>query len=122
MKLNCKEIPSDERAFLERFIVQFRWIFAKMYADTAPHEYVVLEYVDEKFKNDFVQFASFIQNYGFVAKYYTREGYYLEYGDYYYWTMDDRPEDTELINRARLDDYELIENSWFWKGRINNTK
>ena len=122
MKLNCKEIQKYERAFLERFIVQFRWIFAKTYADTAPHEYVVLESVGEKYKNDFVQFARFIQNYGFLAKYYTRESYYLEVGDYYYWTMDDRPENTDLINRALLDDYELIENSWFWKGRINNTE
>ena len=92
MKLNRKVIPQEERSFLDGFIAQFQWIFAKD-----------------------------IRNYGFLAMYYTIEGYYLELGDCYYWTMDDNPEDTDLINRAFLDDYELVENSWYWKGRRNRT-
>jgi hypothetical protein len=31
--------------------------------------------------------------------------------------MDNEVNDTDLINRAKWSDYELIANSWYWKGR-----
>jgi hypothetical protein len=33
--------------------------------------------------------------------------------------MDEDVNDTDLINRAKKEEYELINNSWFWKGRKN---
>jgi hypothetical protein len=99
------------------FINQFQWTFAKTYADKAPHEYIVLEKVGLEFKADFIKIAQFIMDNGFKAMYYTREGYYYRIEENYYWTMDKNVEDTNLINRAKWSDYELIDNSWFWKGR-----
>lgn len=104
----------------KNFVNKFQWIFAKTYADKAPHEYIVLEKVGEQYKDEFIKIAQFIRDKGFKAMYYTREGYYYKIDENYYWTMDDDINDTNLINRAKLSDYELIDNSWFWKGRNKN--
>ena len=98
------------------FINQFQWTFAKTYAQKAPHEYVVLSKVGLTYKDEFIKIAQFIRDKGFKALYYRREGFYYRVDENYYWTMDERVEDTDLINRAKWDDYELIDNSWSWKG------
>lgn len=100
----------------EEFINQFQWTFAKTYADKAPHEYIVLSKVGLIHKDEFIKIAQFIRDKGFKAYYYSREGYYYKIGENYYWTMDEKVEDTDLINRAKWDDYELINNKWNWKG------
>lgn len=102
---------------LREFVNKFQWIFAKTYAQTAPHEYIVLDKVGNEYKNEFITIAQFIRDKGFKAMYYTREGFYYKLDGNYYWTMDENVTDTNLINRAKLSDYELIDNSWFWKGR-----
>ena len=102
---------------LRNFVNKFQWIFAKTYADRAPHEYIVLDKLGKQYKGEFVKIAKFIRDEGFKAMYYTREGFYYKLDDYYYWTMDNKINDTNLINRAKLSDYELINNSWYWKGR-----
>lgn len=99
------------------FVSIFKWTFAKTYADTAPHEYIVLEKVGLEHKAEFIRAAQFIRDAGFEAYYYRRKGFYYILDDNYYWTMDKNVEDTNLLNRAKLSDYELIDNSWHWKGR-----
>jgi len=99
------------------FVSRFKWTFAKTYADKAPHEYIVLEKVGLEHKSDFISIARFIRKAGFKAYYFKRQGFYYILDDDYYWTMDKNIEDTDLINRAKLADYELIDNSWQWKGR-----
>jgi len=104
----------------KNFVSKFQWIFAKTYADKAPHEYIVLDKVGQQYQDEFIKIAQFISDKGFKAMYYTREGYYYQINENYYWTMDDNVNDTNLINRAKLSDYELIDNSWYWKGRNKN--
>lgn len=99
------------------FVNRFDWIFAKTYADTAPHEYIVLKKVGIEYKEEFIKIANFIREKGFKAYYYSRVGFYYIIDENYYWTMDEKAEDTDLINRAKLKDYELIDNMWTWKGR-----
>ena len=99
------------------FVDRFPWTFAKTYAAFAPHEYIVLRKVGLQFKPDFVKAAQFIRDAGFKAFYYKSQRSYFVLGDYYYWTMDENVEDTDLINRAKLANYELIDNSWRWKGK-----
>ncbi len=106
----------SENNFRE-FANKFQWIFAKTYEQTAPHEYIVLDKVGNEYKDEFITIAQFIRNKGFKAMYYTRQGYYYKLDKYYYWTMDNDVNDTNLINRAKLSDYELIDNSWHWIGR-----
>jgi hypothetical protein len=99
------------------FVGKFKWTFAKTYAKTAPHEYIVLAKVGLEHKADFIKAAQFIRDAGFRAFYYKSQRFYFALDDYYYWTMDENAEDTNLINRAKLTDYELINNSWRSKGR-----
>ncbi|NLH77855.1 MAG: hypothetical protein GX465_12535 [Acidobacteria bacterium] len=101
---------------LREFVSEFKWTFAKTYAKTAPHEYIVLDKVGIEHKAEFAAVARFIREAGFEAYYYRRKGYYFILDDNYYWTMDEKIEDTDLINRARLSDYELVDNAWRWKG------
>jgi hypothetical protein len=98
------------------FVSKFKWTFAKTYATTAPHEYIVLRKVGLEHKADFINAAQFIRDAGFRAFYYKSKRFYYSLGDFYYWTMDEAVKDTDLINRAKLADYELIDNSWRWKG------
>lgn len=107
--------PYTETDF-RNFVNQFDWIFAKTYADKGPHEYIVLDKVGLEYREEFVKIAQFIRDKGFKANYYTREGFYYRIDENYYWTMDAKVEDTNLINRAKWDDYELKNNYWFWKG------
>lgn len=98
------------------FVNQFSWIYAKTYANKAPHEYIVLSKVGNEHKEEFIKIAQFIRDNGFKAYYYSRVGYYYRIDENYYWTMDEKIEDTDLINRAKWNDYELINNQWTWKG------
>ena len=58
----------------------------------------------------FPEIARFIRDEGFVAEY-GRQGpnWYYIVDEYYYWTMDKNVEDTDLVNRAKLSDFD------FWK-------
>ena len=114
---NYQKSNSYSETDFREFVNKFQWIFAKTYAQTAPHEYIVLDKVGNKYKDEFVKIAQFIRDKGFKAMYYTREGFYYKLDENYYWTMDENVNDTNLINRAKLSDYEFIDNSWFWKGR-----
>ena len=98
------------------FVNRFKWTFAKTYVNKAPHEYIVIDKVGIEHKAEFVAVARFIREDGFEAFYYRRKGYYFILDENYYWTMDEKIEDTDLINRAKLSDYELVDNSWRWKG------
>lgn len=120
---NVKELKNNytEKEF-DKFINQFQWIFAKTYADKAPHEYIVLSKVGLIYKDEFIKIAQFIRDKGFKAYYYSREGYYYKIGENYYWTMDDKVEDTDLINRAKWDDYEITDNKIRWKGKKSDVK
>ena len=101
---------------LRDFVSKFKWTFAKTYEKKAPHEYIVLDRVGIEHKAEFVAVARFIREAGFRAYYYGCQRYYFILDDSYYWTMDEKVEDTDLINRARTSEYELIDNSWRWKG------
>lgn len=105
-----------EKEFKE-FVNKFEWIFANTYAKTAPHEYIVLKKVGIEHKDEFIKIANFIREKGFEAFYYSKVGFYYIIDENYYWTMDDNADDTDLINRALRENYELVNNMWKWKGR-----
>jgi hypothetical protein len=97
------------------FVNKYQWTFAKTYAQKAPHEYLVLDRIKDEWDRDmFVGVAQFINDAGFTAYYYSRQGRYYILDDYYYWTMDEVISETDLINRAKLADYSLINRQWFW--------
>lgn len=85
--MNKKELSTE----LKDFINDSTWIFAKTYAKTWPHEYIVQENVDNKL---FLELAEHIDNHGYEDYFYETKQIYFEYDGYTYWHMDN------IINRC----------------------
>ena len=83
MDLNeTSSVPLSE--VLQHFISQQEWIFAKTYAETWPHEYIVEERVDADL---FAQLAHHIDTYGYTDYFYQKPVIYFEHDGYAYWHM-----------------------------------
>jgi len=79
---------SDE---LKGFIKNSTWIFAKTYAETWPHEYIVQEKVD----NDlFLKLAAHIDTFGYESEFYDAKHIYFDFDGNTYWHMEN------IINRC----------------------
>ena len=87
------------------FIATQEWIFAKTYAKTAPHEYIVRS---EKNEEDFVKAVKFIRSHGFKAKFWRKERIYYFVDGRFYWTMGSPISKTIIINRCDSEKYELF--------------
>lgn len=87
-------LPEELRSFVD----QERWTFAKTYAETWPHEYLVREKVDSD--QLFLQLVEHIRAHGYEAKFYTRKIIYFDEGGLTYWTMGAPVEETTIINRC----------------------
>ena len=99
----------DHEAF-RAFVNRHDWTFAKTYAAFCPHEYIVMKKLPEEEWPLFPEAARLIREKGFTAEY-GRLGpnWYYIVDAYYYWTLDPKAEDTCLINRAKLSDFEFVE-------------
>lgn len=89
-----KERFSDE---LKEFINNTPWTFAKTYADTWPHHYIVRDKVDE---NLFVKLVKHIRRFGYEGRFYKMKITYFEEDGLVYWTMGDPIDKTVIINRC----------------------
>lgn len=88
------------------FVRDKKWIFAKTYADRAPHEYIVKDKLSEEDKLLFEEAVLFIRGKGFPAFFGGYEHIYLYDDGHYYWTMGDPVDETIILNRC---DYTLYE-------------
>lgn len=79
-------------AQLKQFIRDSTWIFAKTYANTWPHEYIVQERVDNSL---FVELAVHIDTFGYESAFYSTKQTYFDYDGNTYWHMGN------IINRCR---------------------
>jgi len=91
------------------FIETEKWIFAKTFADTWPHEYIVRERVDEQF---FLKMVEHIREFGYEGKFYSKTMIYFDHNGFIYWTMCAPIKETIIINRTQK------ENSY--KERLKN--
>jgi len=82
---------------LEKFITQTEWTFAKTYAKTWPHEYIVRDRVEEKL---FLEFVRHIREHGYEGKFYKKDITYFDNNNMVYWTMGAPIEETTIINRC----------------------
>ncbi len=92
------------------FIAEQDWIFAKTYAKTWPHEYLVREKVDEVL---FVKMVEHIRANGYVGKFYKMDITYFDEDGMVYWTMGDPIETENIINRCTKEqsyEYRLAHN------------
>lgn len=78
------------------------WIWAKTYAASAPHDYVVLGRTPNLTHADLVRAGAVIRTFGQPGKFFASTNIYLRDGEFKYWTMDARVRDTTLINRASI--------------------
>ena len=85
---------------LRGFVNDQEWVFAKTYADTWPHEYLVREQVDE---NYFVALVEHIRANGYLGYFYKKEIIYYHEDGQVCWTMGAPVDETTIINRCRLD-------------------
>ena len=76
---------------LKSFIADSTWVFAKTYADTWPHEYIVRERVDGAL---FRELAEHIDTCGYERNFYSKKVIYWDYDGYTYWHLEN------IINRC----------------------
>ena len=87
-------------AALREFVSNEEWIFAKTYAETWPHEYLVRDKVDKRL---FVKLVEHIRTNGYQGYFYTKEITYYDADGLVYWTMGAPVQETTIINRCRTD-------------------
>ena len=85
---------SDE---LKEFIDNTQWTFAKTYAKTWPHHYIVKDRVDQ---NLFMKTVRHIRRFGHEGPFYKQRYIYYEEDGLVYWTMGAPVEETTIINRC----------------------
>jgi hypothetical protein len=85
---------------LRRWVDTTRWTFAKTYAATWPHEYVVR---NEENATMLLALARDIFEHGVEGLFYSQVRRYHREDGKVYWSMDDSPETTTLVNRCDED-------------------
>ncbi len=88
--------PPDVRAF----VATIPWTFAKTYAATWPHEYVVRTPENASM---ILALARHIFEHGTEGRFYSQIRKYHHEGGKVYWSMDPTPETTDLVNRCDED-------------------
>ena len=86
---------------IKKFIDSADWIFAKTYAQTAPHEYAVKD-KNPSLEVEFIYFVNFIREHGYEEEFCGEIYTYYNVGEYKYWTMGAPIEETILINRTKI--------------------
>ncbi|WP_234110528.1 hypothetical protein [Chryseobacterium sp. R2A-55] len=84
-------IPKD----LKNFAESQKWIFAKTYAETYPHENIVQEKVDSEL---FLELGKFIDENGYEEYFYSKKQIYFDFEGFTYWHMEN------IINRCVIED------------------
>jgi len=96
-----------------KFAATREWTFAKTYAETAPHHYVVEGRTPGVSHDDMVRAARVIHTFGQPGKYYSLTKIYLVSpdGKHRWWTEDNHFTDTTLVNRATTELFYGIQNA-----------
>ncbi len=90
-------------ATLKQFILSTSWIFAKTYAKTWPHEYIVQERVDNGL---FLMLADHIDIHGYESNFYTTKQIYFDHQGLTYWHIGNiinRCPESETYRRRELE-------------------
>jgi hypothetical protein len=90
---------TDDPVRLKRFIDGNEWIFAKTYAKTAPHEYVVYDRLSPEMQVEYDWFIQQIVKHGVDEKFYSKTFRYLYFEDRKYWTYDIEEREGGVLNR-----------------------
>lgn len=99
------QVTQDDLDWWLDFAPTLDWTFARTYAETAPHSYVVLGRTAGMTAADYVRAGRVIHTFGQPAKFYGMTNLYLTSPDGHlkWWTMDQDVTQTNLINQATTD-------------------
>ena len=86
---------------LKAFVNETSWTFAKTYAKTWPHEYIVRDRVDQSL---FLALVEHIRAHGYEGRFYQRTITYYDHDGMVYWTMGAPVEETTIVNRCGSDE------------------
>lgn len=89
--------PAPLRDDVRAFVESATWTFAKTYAATWPHEYVVRTPENAAMV---LALAQHIFEHGTDGRFYSQVRKYHHESGKVYWSMDSTPEATDLINRC----------------------
>jgi SAM-dependent methyltransferase len=106
-------ITQEDLAWWWEFATTRSWTFAKTYAETAPHHYVVEGRTPGVAHEDMVRAARVIHTFGTPGKYYSLTKIYLVSpdGQNRWWTEDKHFTDATLVNRATTERSYGIQNA-----------
>ncbi len=105
----------DDNKRIRNFVSRYPWTFAKTYATFAPHEYYVKEKLDVQGQEEFIWFVEFIRDYGFECKFAGKTHTYYEIDGHYYWTMGNPIDETFILNRCKVEDYVIRDESMIYR-------
>ena len=91
-----KEIPEEIIGWFRLFRDHRRWQTAK---SGPPHQYTIRDWKPDYTEN-FKKAVQIIYDYGVPEKFYAKTFYYLYLDGLKYWTMNEAPEITVVLNRA----------------------
>ena len=84
---------------LKKFIDNNKWIFAKTYAKTAPHEYLIYDKLDEEKQKEYNWFIKQIEEKGIDEKFYQTTFRYLYFDGMKYWIHNTETREKGVLNR-----------------------
>lgn len=91
------------KGLIQKYEQLNKWRFAKTYAKTLPHEYLLIYDIDYSDRDIFMEFAKFITKYGYTLKFGNSEFTYFNIEGFKYWiTIGKNLNTVILINRDRL--------------------
>lgn len=117
LKESLEILFEEEYKRIRSFVSKHPWTFAKTYAEFAPHEYYVKDKLDEEGKEEFVWFVEYIRDNGFDCKFGKQTHTYFELDGHYYWTMGEPIEETIILNRCNVCDYDIINGTMVYNKR-----
>ena len=82
------------------FVDGEQWTFARTYAQTWPHEYLVRDRVE---RDLFVQLVRHIREHGYEGRFYSKLFTYFDEDGLVYWTMGAPVEETIIVNRCTVE-------------------
>ena len=91
--MDAPSFPED----VQRFVLASRWIFARTYASSWPHEYLLR--TDENAPL-FLKLARHVFEHGVEERFYRSRRRYFHIGGQVYWSMDRSAELSTLVNRC----------------------
>lgn len=90
---------TEDELRLKRFIDGNAWTFAKTYAKTAPHKYVICDKLDAEGRKEYEWVAKRIAEKGVDEKFYRTTFRYLYFDGMKYWLHDTDQMKGGVLNR-----------------------